>query len=100
MAIVDLDNVRLTPIAPIRFDDFYLSKTFRVVSIGAPRDIQEVDIQRREGRLQQTTYEASHQIQITGRVHNQQVQKGDTLLTCTQALREIRAYINTPDDRK
>ena len=89
-----------TPIAPIRFDDFYLPQTFRVVSIGAPRDIQEVDIQRREGRLQQATYEASHEIQITGRVHNEQIIKGDTLLTCQQALREIRAYINTRDDRK
>ena len=51
MAIVNLDRVLSTPIAPIRFDDFYLSQTFRVVSIGAPRDIQEVDIQCREGRL-------------------------------------------------
>ena len=99
MAIVDLDNVRLTPIAPIRFD-FYLPQTFRVVSIGAPRDIQEVDIQRREGRLQQTTYEASHEIQIAGRVHNQQVGKKGQLLTCQQFLREIRRYINTREDGK
>ena len=93
-------NVRRTPIAPIRFDDFYLPKTFRVVSIGAPRDIQEVDIQRREGRLQQPTYESSHEIQITGRVHSQQVEKNGEALTCPQFLREIRSYINTRDDRK
>ena len=97
---LDYGKVLETPIAPIQFNNFYLPPTFRLASINAPRRITQVAIQRSDIIVQQSTYENAKQIEIDGRVFTNQLNIEETLLTCQQALSEIRANMKTRDDRK
>ena len=97
-AVVDLTNVQSTQIRAIRFENFYFPLTFRIESNRLPRRLQSDQIQRREGVLQQETYENARRIQVSGKVYTGQVMQSGTPLPVDDLLDRINGAVLTGQD--
>ena len=93
-------NVLSTPIKAISFNNFFLPETFRLTNIRVARRLTSSVIQRREGILQQTSYNAPKELQIQGQVFAGQSIDSTSYTTSDEIIDIILQRFQTSDDRR